>query len=157
VPIYSARQGVKFSSTVAGPDGECGIWADILQPSGAEVLGTYTAGAHAGQAALTMNGYGKGKAVYIGADLDTASLSRVLRTLSALAGVEQPLDVPPGVEMTVRTSGDKRWIFLLNHLRFADCRSSENLYRSPYAGSTHWKDRTKGVRSSSVAGNLIAK
>ena len=30
VPIYSTKQGVKFSSLLAGPDGECGIWADIL-------------------------------------------------------------------------------------------------------------------------------
>ncbi len=115
VPIYSAKQSVKFSSLLAGPDGECGIWADVLQPSGAEVLGSFTTGAHAGQAAVTMNSYGKGKAVYIGVDLDTASLARVLRAFSALAGVEQPLDVPLGVEMTVRKSGDKQWIFLLNH------------------------------------------
>jgi beta-galactosidase len=115
VPIYSAKQSVKFSSLLAGPDGECGIWADVLQPSGAEVLGSFTTGAHAGQAAVTMNSYGKGKAVYIGVDLDTASLARVLRAFSALAGVKQPLDVPLGVEMTVRKSGDKQWIFLLNH------------------------------------------
>ncbi len=115
VPIYSAKQGVKFSSTLAGPDGACGIWADILRPAGADVLGTYTSGEHAGDAAITMNSFGKGKAVYIGADLNTTSLSRVLRTLSSEAGVKQPLEVPSGVEMTVRKSGKKQWIFLLNH------------------------------------------
>ena len=115
VPIYSAKQGVKFSSTLAGPDAACGIWADILQPSGAEVLGSYTSGEHAGEAAVTMNTFGKGKAVYIGPDLDAASLARVLRTLAALAGVKQPLEVSSGVELTVRKSGDKQWIFLLNH------------------------------------------
>ena len=119
VPIYSAKQGVKFSSAFAGPDGQCGIWADILQPSGAEVLGSYTSGEHAGEAAITMNSLGKGKAVYIGADLDAGSLSRVLRTLSAMSGVKQPFDVPPGVELTVRKSGDKQWIFLLNHTSVA--------------------------------------
>ena len=115
VPIYSAKQGVKFSSTLAGPDAACGIWADILQPSGAEVLGSYTSGEHAGEAAVTMNTFGKGKAVYIGPDLDAASLARVLRTLAALAGVKQPLEVSSGVELTVRKSSDKQWIFLLNH------------------------------------------
>src|SRR4029077_4148690 len=50
VPIYSAKQGVKFSSTLAGPDGACGIWADILRTGGADVLGTYTGGTHAGDA-----------------------------------------------------------------------------------------------------------
>jgi beta-galactosidase len=119
VPIYFARQGVKFSSTLAGPDAACGIWADILQPSGAEVLGSYTSGEHAGEAAVTMNSFGKGKAVYIGGDLDAASLSRVLRALAASAGVKRPFDVPAGVELTVRKSGDKQWIFLLNHTSVA--------------------------------------
>jgi beta-galactosidase len=79
------------------------------------VLGSYTSGEHAGEAAVTMNTFGKGKAVYIGPDLDAASLARVLRTLAALAGVKQPLEVSSGVELTVRKSGDKQWIFLLNH------------------------------------------
>ena len=114
-PIYSGKPGVKFSGIVAGPDGECGIWADILQPSGADVLGTYATGAHAGKPAITMNSFGKGKAVYVGADLDAASLARVLRSLAASAGIIQPIDTPPGVELTVRKAGGKPWIFLLNH------------------------------------------
>jgi beta-galactosidase len=115
VPIYSGTQGVKFSSALSGPDGECGIWADILVPSTAEVLGTYTTGQNAGRAAVTINSFGKGKAVYLGADLTGASLSRVLQALSAMAKVQQPLDVPPGVELTVRRSAAKEWVFLLNH------------------------------------------
>jgi beta-galactosidase len=115
VPIYSGKQGVKFSSVLAGPDGECGIWADILQPSHAEVLGTYTSGSHVGRAAVTINSFGKGKAVYVGADLTSPSLSRVLQKLADLAGVKQLFQVPAGVELTVRRAGDKQWIFLLNH------------------------------------------
>ena len=115
VPIYSARPAVAFSSVLSGPNAEVGIWMDVLQPSGAEVLGTYTSGAHAGRAAITMNSFRKGKAVYIGADLNAESLARVLRTLAAQAGVTQPLEVPRGVEVTVRAAGNKQWMFLLNH------------------------------------------
>jgi beta-galactosidase len=115
VPIYSGTQGVKFSSLLSGPDGECGIWADILLPSTAEVLGTYASGQYAGRAAVTMNSYGKGKAVYIGADLNGASLARVLQAFSAVAKVQKPLDVPAGVELTVRKTTAKEWIFVLNH------------------------------------------
>lgn len=137
VPIYSAQQGVKFSSVLSGPDAEIGIWMDVLQPSGAEVLGTYTSGAHAGRAAITMNSFGKGKAVYIGADLNAESLARVLRTLAAQAGVKQPLEVPPGVEVTVRASDDKQWIFLLNHTSALQTVSIPRPFTDLLTGEAH--------------------
>ena len=115
VPIYSGKEAVRFSGVLAGADGECGLWADVLQPSRADVLGTYTSRTYAGQAAVTMNSFGKGKAVYVGADLTGAGLARVLGKLSALAGVKQPLEAPAGVEVTLRRTGGKRWMFLLNH------------------------------------------
>jgi beta-galactosidase len=62
-----------------------------------------------------MNSFGKGKAVYIGADLTRVGLARVLRSLSASAGVKQRFEVPSGVELTVRKSANKQWVFLLNH------------------------------------------
>jgi beta-galactosidase len=114
VPIYSEKIGVKFSSQLAGPDAECELWADLLQPASASVLATYT-GTYAGEAAITVNSFGKGKAIYLGADLDPASLASVLGTLLGTAGIKSPFGVPRGVEITVRTSGDRRWIFLLNH------------------------------------------
>jgi beta-galactosidase len=115
VPLYSGKPGVTFSGALAGPDGTCGIWADLLQPSGAEVLATYTNFSHAGKAAITRNSFGKGKAIYVGADLDPASLARVLRSVAASAGVQTPVEVPQGVEMTVRQAGGKRWMFLMNN------------------------------------------
>jgi beta-galactosidase len=115
VPIYSQKQSVKFSGILSGPDAEIGIWMDVLQPAGAEVLATYSSGNYAGRAAITMNSFGKGKAVYIGGDINAEGLTRVLRTLAAQSGVKPWLEVPSGVEMTVRASGDKQWIFLLNH------------------------------------------
>jgi len=115
VPIYSAKQGVKFSSALSGPDAEYTLWADILQPSTAEVLAAYTSGAYAGRAAITTNSFGKGKAIYIGADLDVASLARVLHSLMASVGIKPVLEVPSGVEVTVRRADRKQWIFLLNH------------------------------------------
>jgi len=80
VPVYTERIGVKFSPQLAGADGQCALWADLLKPESAAVLANYT-GAYEGDAAITMNAFGKGKAVYVGADLDATSLARVLRTL----------------------------------------------------------------------------
>jgi beta-galactosidase len=136
VPIYSAKNAVKFAPTLAGPDGECGLWTDILQPTGAEVLASYTKGSHAGEAAITMNTVGSGKAVYIGADLDGASLARVLRTLSGLAGIKPPLDVPAGIELTVRRAGDKQWIFVLNHTSVSQSVSIPKTFADLLTGKT---------------------
>jgi beta-galactosidase len=136
VPIYSAKNAVKFAPTLAGPDGECGLWTDTLQPTGAEVLASYTKGSHAGEAAITMNTVGSGKAVYIGADLDGASLARVLRTLSGLAGVKPPLEVPPGIELTVRRAGDKQWIFVLNHTSVSQSVSIPKTFADLLTGKT---------------------
>jgi beta-galactosidase len=137
VPIYSAKNAVKFAPALAGPDGECGLWTDILQPTGAEVLASYTKGSHAGEAAITMNTVGSGKAVYIGADLDVASLARVLRTLSGLAGVKPPLEVPPGIELTVRRAGGKQWIFVLNHTSVSQSVTIPKTFTDLLTGGTH--------------------
>jgi beta-galactosidase len=111
VPLYSDKPGVKLLE-FNGTEGQCGVWADVLQPSYAQVLATYTNAPYAGKAAITRNSFGKGKAIYIGADLDRASLIRVLATAAKAAGAQ--LDGPDGVEMTVRQSGSKRWVFLMN-------------------------------------------
>ena len=114
-PIYSEKAGVKLSGFSGAPDGTCGLWADVLRPVSAEVLATYTNFQHAGKPAITQNSFGKGKAVYIGADLDPVSLARVLPTLAGSAGIRSAMDLPRGVEMTVREAGRKRWMFLMNH------------------------------------------
>jgi beta-galactosidase len=114
VPIYEEKIGVKFSSMLAGEEGKCVLWADLLQPSTAQVLATYT-GAYEGDAAITANSFGKGKAVYVGADLDPASLARVLGTLLAAQGVKAVFSLSRGVEVTRRKAGSAEWVFLLNH------------------------------------------
>jgi beta-galactosidase len=137
VPIYSEKQGVKFLSLLSGPDGECGIWADILKPDSAEVLGTYSTGEHAGKVAITVNNFGKGKAVYIGADLTGPSLARVLPAFSRTAEVKTPFAVPSGVELTVRKSANKQWIFVLNHTPGSQSLTLPGTFKDLISGESH--------------------
>ena len=115
VPIYSGKMKVGFSGVFEGPEATCDVWADVLRPEGAEVLAAYNGGIYAGKPAITMHGVGKGKAVYVGAHLDPASLARVLITIERMAGVAPKLTAPPGVEVTTRRNGRKSWTYVLNH------------------------------------------
>jgi beta-galactosidase len=118
VPLYNEKLAVKFlpSQPLAGADAQSGLWADVLQPTTATPLATYVAGRYPDAPAITINSFGKGKAVYLGPDLDPASLARVIATLLAANNIKPPLPtVPAGVERTVRQSGDTLYVFLLNH------------------------------------------
>jgi beta-galactosidase len=136
VPIYSEKIGVKFSGPLAGPDGTCALWADRLEPaSSATVLATYTA-PFAGDAAITMNTFGKGKAVYIGADLDPMNLGRVLATLVALSGSKSLFEIPRGVELTTRKSGSTQWTYVLNHTGSAQSITVPGRFKNLLSGGT---------------------
>ena len=115
VPLYDQNISVKFSGPLAGADGQCQLWADILKPDHAKVLATYSGGGYDGKPAVTSNDFGKGKAVYIGGDFDLPSLARVLNALVRSANVAPPFEVPRGVELTRRKSSSAEWTFLLNH------------------------------------------
>jgi beta-galactosidase len=136
VPIYSEKIGVKFSGPLSGPDGQCTLWADRLTASSsATVLATYTA-PYDGDAAITMNSFGKGKAVYIGADLDPANLGRVLATLVAMSGSKSTFEVPRGVELTTRKSGSAQWTYLLNHTGATQTITLPGRFKNLLSGGT---------------------
>ncbi len=135
-PIYSEKQSVEFKEPLAGANAECHIWADILAPQKAEVLATYTGGAYAGKAAITSNSYGKGKAIYLGAHLEPADLSRVLLTLIQAAGVRRVFEASPGVEVTTRRTERQAWTYLLNHTAKAQSVTLTGTYTDAHDRST---------------------
>jgi len=137
VPTYAQNPYVKFGSMLAGADAECGIWADILKPSSAEVLASYSSGQHSGKAAITLNKFGNGTAVYVGADLRAADLARVLATFVGSAGVKRPIEVPTGVELTVRKSAQKRWLCLLNHKSEPQTINLDGSFNDAITGQAH--------------------
>jgi beta-galactosidase len=136
VPLYGEKVGVKFSPLLPGADAECALWADVLQPSSATVMASYTSGRYPGEPAITINSFGQGKAVYVGADLEPVSLARVLSILLSTAGVTPSLTLPRGVEHTVRQSGDKRWVFLLNHTPAPQTITLPSQHKDALTGAT---------------------
>jgi len=136
-PIYSEKQGVKFSGPLAGADAECKIWADILDPKDkdVDVLAKYTGGAYAGKAAITSHRFGKGRAIYLGPHLEGADLARVLLTLIASTGVTRSIQAPPGIEVTSRRTDRQTWMYLLNHTAKEQFVSVDGRYQDVLAHS----------------------
>jgi beta-galactosidase len=136
-PIYSEKQNVQFSGFLTGPNVECHIWADILDPKQADVLATYVGGSYAGKAAITNHNFGKGKAIYVGAHLEPADLARVLLTLIQSSGVMKSISAPQGVEVTSRKSGKREWIYVLNHTATPQTVKFAGDFKDLLSGSTH--------------------
>jgi len=137
VPIYAQNPHVKFNAMLAGADAECGVWADILKPSTAEVLATYSSGQHGGKPAITLNRFGNGKAVYVGADLRGPDLSKVLGAFVSSAGIKRPIDVPEGVELTVRKNANRRWLCVLNHKSESQTINLDGSFKDAITGQSH--------------------
>jgi beta-galactosidase len=91
------------------------VWADVLETDGAQVLSAYGSEYYAGRPAVTMNRFGAGQAVYVGTVPEPVFWDRLVGWLTEQLGVEAPLDVPEGVEVTVRQGDDgARYTFILN-------------------------------------------
>ena len=106
------------SNRVLTPGGEAftsTLWADVIVPEGAEVLGTFGADFYAARPAVTRHTFGRGVSYYLGTRLDTAGMHWVLGQALERAGVRPPLDVPGGVEVVRREHDHATFLFLLNH------------------------------------------
>ena len=94
----------------------CQTWCELLQPEGASVLARYTQGYFAGGAAITEAAYGKGRALYVGAEIaEERFYSGLIRWLAAEAGLRPLLSDPvDDVEAMRRIGSDTQLLFLLN-------------------------------------------
>ncbi len=91
------------------------LWCDIIEPSESQVLATYAKDFYAGRAAMTMNNYGLGKAIYIGTMSHQAFYYDVIAWLRQLCNLSPLLKVPDHVEVSMRQKADTKIYFLLNH------------------------------------------
>ncbi|MFF3955183.1 beta-galactosidase [Streptomyces sp. NPDC001890] len=92
------------------------LWSEWIEPVGpdTETVDSYAAGELAGRPAVTRHRHGTGTAWYVSAHLGDG-IAAVLDEALRAAGVRPVLDVPEGVEATVRSGAQGTYLFVLNH------------------------------------------
>jgi beta-galactosidase len=91
------------------------IWCDIIEPKECQVLATYAKDFYAARAAITMNIFGQGRAIYIGTQSHQPFYYDLIAWLRTLCGINPPIKVPDTVEVSMRQKENARIYFLLNH------------------------------------------
>jgi beta-galactosidase len=90
-------------------------WFDILEPTTADVLATYTKGYYAGKPAATVNRVGTGTVIYIGTEVAEPGYARLAAFVCDEKGVSVAPAMPEGVEYAERDKDGKKIIFLMNY------------------------------------------
>lgn len=112
-------------------------WCDVLKPTTASVVARYTKDYYRGRAAITLNRFGNGQAVYVGTRGDDSFYATLAGWLVGLAGVRAPLAAPQGVEVSERIQGNRRLLFILNHTGETQPITLDGAYCSLLDGSSH--------------------
>ena len=102
---------IRFSD---GTVGTCRLLCDLMHLEGAEALAEYTSNFYAGMPTVTRNAFGKGAVYYVGANLDQASLDKVMSALLAESGTAPTVKEPTDLEVTVRETETEKITFLIN-------------------------------------------
>jgi beta-galactosidase len=90
------------------------VWADILEPDGAEVLFHYGKDYYAGQAAVTLARSGQGKVVYVGTLVEPRFYADLAKHVCEWGQVEIGPELPEGVDFALRENDRGPFRFLLN-------------------------------------------
>ncbi|MBI4327312.1 MAG: beta-galactosidase [Chloroflexi bacterium] len=92
------------------------IWCDLIEPKDeCQVLATYAKDFYAGRAAITMNTFGLGRAVYVGTMSQQYFYYDLVAWLRQMCNLFPLLKVPDTVEVSLRQKDDTKIYFLLNH------------------------------------------
>jgi beta-galactosidase len=103
------------------PAAHARLWCDVLAPTTARAVARYSDHSgdcgqyYAGRAAVTLNRFGQGQAVYVGTVGDATLHDALVGWLMEAAGVAPTLSTPDGVEAVERWKDGHRLLFLLNH------------------------------------------
>jgi beta-galactosidase len=91
-------------------------YVDWISPGKARVMAGYDQWHLKPFAAVTQNDYGSGSGWYVGTIAREESFyDAVVTAMLEDAGIGKPLDLPEGVEASVRQGGGNKLLFLINH------------------------------------------
>lgn len=90
------------------------IWADILEPKGAQVLVRYAKKFYSGKAAVTLHRRGEGQVIYIGTHLARDFADSLAAWLVEHHRIITPFAVPDRVDVAYREKAGKKVIFVMN-------------------------------------------
>lgn len=90
-------------------------WCDIITPTTAKVIATYTEDFYAGTSAITVSEAGYGKAYYVGTEPDEGLMAEFIDLVVQTSGISSVGNAPKGVELARRRTPDFDYIFALNH------------------------------------------
>ena len=108
---YPVHSDSLFADTLTAID-----YVDWVTPKGAQVMAAYDQWHLRSFASVTRNEAGNGVAWYVGTVFEEdAFYDRLIDRLLRDAGVERWIDLPEGVEASVRQSAGKKLVFLINH------------------------------------------
>lgn len=94
-------------------------YCDLMHAEGADVVATYGGQFYKDTPAVTINRFGKGQAIYIGAKTDEDFLDVFYSALVSKLGIQPAVSgkIPEGVLVRTRTDGATTWTFVLNFRR----------------------------------------
>lgn len=106
-------------------------YCELIHAKTAQVVAEYTDDFYSGEAAVTVNDYGGGKAWHIAARTEPAFLHEFYAKLSDKLDLLRSLgsDLPEGVSAQLRTDGENEFVFLMN---FSEEEQTVNLRSSGY-------------------------
>lgn len=91
------------------------ILCDLMHLEGAKALCVYEQDFYQNTPVVTKNSFGKGYAYYVGTRSNRAFYHHFLEEVFKEAGIASTMVTPDGVEASVRISGGREILFLINH------------------------------------------
>ncbi|AQP53661.1 beta-galactosidase [Vagococcus penaei] len=105
------------SNTIAFEDGTTGhahLLCDIIHLEGATSLGHYTSNFYETYPFATKHSFGKGQAWYVGTELDTTSLHKLVNDIIAQLSLQRVVNDATDLEITCRESETHQYYFVMN-------------------------------------------